>query len=216
VRTLLDAGQDTGARVLTSTPATGLEPRPDGVRAATPSEAFEADVAVIAAGRFTDKVAALANLRVPLRPTRGLLALTSPLADPPRVVVHAPGVHWRPEPDGRLVIQDDETDEMVGPDTPESPELPGCGILLERARRFIPALADARIEAARVGIRPMPEDGYPIVGSVPGTESIYLMVTHSGMTLSAVLGEVAAAELVDGQLDERLAAFRPDRYLSRR
>ncbi len=216
VRTLLGAAREKGARVLIGTPATGLDPRRDGVRATTPGEAFEADVAVIAAGRFTDQVAALASVRVPLRPTCGLLAVTSPLAEPPRVVVHAADVHWRPEPDGRLVIQDDETDEMVGPDTHESPELPACAILLERARRFIPALADARIEAARVGIRPMPEDGYPIVGRVPGVESIYLMVTHSGMTLSAVLGEVAAAELVDGQLDERLAAFRPDRYLSRR
>jgi glycine/D-amino acid oxidase-like deaminating enzyme len=126
-------------------------------------------------------------------------------------VVHAPGVHFRPEPGGRLVLQADDTDAMVTPDTPADPALPGCVELLRRVRRYLPSLEGGRIVEARVGIRPMPADYYPIVGPVEGRPGLYLAVTHSGVTLSALLGEIVARELTTAQEDARLAPFRPAR-----
>jgi glycine/D-amino acid oxidase-like deaminating enzyme len=215
VATLVEAARARGTRVLTGSPVTGLAPRRDGVAVVAGGARLEADLAVIAAGRFSDRVAALAGADLPLAPTCGLLAVTTPLADPPRRIVYAPGLHFRPEPDGRLLLQDNETDRGVGPDSPEDPDrLPGCAVLLDRARRLVPALADGRVEAARVGIRPMPLDGHPVVGPLPFAERLHLAVTHSGMTLGPLLGDLVAGELLSGQPSPQLADYRPARCVA--
>lgn len=177
-------------------------------------ERVEAPWVVVAAGRWTDRVAALAGAQVPLAPTCGLLAVTGPVARAVDRVVHAPGVHFRPEPSGRLLLQASDTDDTVTADTAADPSLPGCAELLRRVRRFLPALAQTEIAEARVGVRPMPADGFPIIGPVAQRAGLYLAVTHSGVTLSALLGEIVAHELATGAPDERLAPFRPGRCVS--
>lgn len=213
VKALVTAVQARGAAVLRGDGVVALEmagERVDGVRLAS-STRLEADVTVIASGRWSDRVASLAGLRLPLAPTCGLLTVTEPLQRGPGSVVYAPGVHFRPDGDGRVVLQDDETDATVGPDTPPDPHLPGCIELLRRAAEYLPDLKGTEISEARVGIRALPADGYPIVGFVPQRGNLYVAVTHSGMTLGPLLGEIVADEISQGTRDARLATFRPDR-----
>ncbi|HEV7215161.1 MAG TPA: FAD-dependent oxidoreductase, partial [Chloroflexota bacterium] len=213
VQTLVGAAQSLGAIVRAGDGVTALElagDRATAVRLASGAR-LNADAVVLAAGRWSDRVAALAGLRLPLAPTCGLLAITAPLLHGPRGVVHAPGVHFRPEGGGRVVLQDDDTDALVEPATPRDPDLPACRELWRRAAAYLPELAGVRIVEARVGIRALPADGYSVVGFAPGVANLYLAVTHSGMTLGPLLGELVAAELLDGARDARLATFRPDR-----
>jgi glycine/D-amino acid oxidase-like deaminating enzyme len=177
-------------------------------------ERIEAGWVVIAAGRWTDRVAALAGVEVPLAPTCGLLAVTSPIAHRVSRVVYAPGMNFRPEIGGGVMLQSGKTDDTVTANTPPSVDLPGCADLLQRVQRFLPAAADALIKEARVGVRPMPADGLSIVGAVRERPGLYLCVTHSGITLSALFGELVAAEIADGQEDERLSDFRPARCVT--
>ncbi|HEY1247316.1 MAG TPA: FAD-binding oxidoreductase, partial [Hyphomicrobiaceae bacterium] len=177
-------------------------------------ERLLADWFVVAAGRWTDRVAALAGVGVPLAPTCGLLAVTSPVAEGVSRVVHVPGMNFRPEPGGGLVLQSGETDATVRADTPPDPTLPGCATLLEKVQRFLPGVTGARIVEARVGVRPMPADGFSIGGPVAERPGLYLCVTHSGVTLSALFGEIVAAEITSGQSDARLADFRPARCVT--
>jgi glycine/D-amino acid oxidase-like deaminating enzyme len=213
VRALVAAARALGAQVLPDDGVTAI--RRDGDRVSgvvlASGTAVDADVVVIAAGRWSDQVAALAGLQVPLAPTCGLLAVTAPLRHGPRSVVHAPGVHFRPEADGRVVLQDGSTDAMVTPSTPRDPALPACRELWRRAGAYLPDLAAANIVDARIGIRALPADGYPIVGFAPGCTGLYLAVTHSGMTLGPLLGELIAAEALGQARDPRLATFRPER-----
>jgi glycine/D-amino acid oxidase-like deaminating enzyme len=39
------------------------------------------------------------------------------------------------------------------------------------------------------------------------------VATHSGMTLSPILGQLAAAEILDGVKVDLLEAFRPERFV---
>ncbi|MGH2351136.1 MAG: NAD(P)/FAD-dependent oxidoreductase, partial [Chloroflexota bacterium] len=165
----------------------------------------------VAAGRWTDRVAALAGVEVPLAPTCGLLAVTSPVARTVSRVLHVPGMNFRPEPGGGLVLQSGATDATVTPDTHPDPGLPGCAELLRQVQRFLPSVAGASIVEARIGVRPMPADGYSIVGPVAVRPGLYLVVTHSGVTLAPLLGEVVAQELTSGEDDPRLESFRPSR-----
>ncbi len=81
-------------------------------------------------------------------------------------------------------------------------------------QKHLRPLAGARVEAIRVGVRPMPKDGLPILGGLPGLDGFYVAVSHSGVTLGPLWGKIAAAELLDGQPDSRLETFRPARFLS--
>ena len=121
----------------------------------------------LAAGRWTDGLARLAGVDVPLAPTCGLLAVTSPIASGISRVVHVPGMNFRPDPSGGLVVQSGQTDATVTAETVPDASLPGCARLLRGLQRYLPAVG-ARIVAARVGVRPMPADGLTLAGAVEG------------------------------------------------
>jgi glycine/D-amino acid oxidase-like deaminating enzyme len=58
--------------------------------------------------------------------------------------------------------------------------------------------------------RSLPEDGFPLVGFTDASRRVYALVSHSGMTLSALLGRLTAEE-IGGTASDLLAPFRPDR-----
>jgi glycine/D-amino acid oxidase-like deaminating enzyme len=57
---------------------------------------------------------------------------------------------------------------------------------------------DLRLTGAAVGRRPVPADGEPVVGPVPGVPGLHLAVLHSGVSLAAAVGRLAALQVVDG------------------
>ncbi|MGH2668589.1 MAG: NAD(P)/FAD-dependent oxidoreductase, partial [bacterium] len=124
--------------------------------------------------------------------------------------IHAPGVHFRPDGAGRIVLAESAHDHVWNQ--------PGDGAWppersLAAVAAHLPALVGARIEATRVGVRPMPRDQKPMVGGIPGLDGFYVVTSHSGVTLGPLWGHLAAAELLDGIPDPRLAPFRPARFL---
>jgi glycine/D-amino acid oxidase-like deaminating enzyme len=57
----------------------------------------------------------------------------------------------------------------------------------------------------------LPLDGHPVIGASPERPDVYLAVMHSGVTLAPVVGQIAARELLDETVLERLQEFRPGR-----
>jgi glycine/D-amino acid oxidase-like deaminating enzyme len=176
-----------------------------------PGERWEAGWVLNCAGPEADRVAALAGVTLPLRREPGLLVATEPLPTCLHPVVHAPAGPFRPDGAGRLLLLTD----LVAPGDPierPAPSLPppDAGALLDRIATVLPAARGARVEAARLGVRPMPPDGHPIVG--PLLPGLYVAVTHSGITLGPLLGRLVAAELLTGAPHPRLAPYRPDRF----
>jgi glycine/D-amino acid oxidase-like deaminating enzyme len=72
--------------------------------------------------------------------------------------------------------------------------------------------ADVELLGTRVGLRPMPADGEPIVGPVAELPGLYVAVLRSAVTLAAAVGRLVARELVDGAVEPLLAGCRPDRF----
>ena len=213
---VVDAARSLGVGVRTGVEVVAVSRQGDrigGVELST-GERIHADHVVVAAGRWTDRVAALAGVHVPLVPTCGLLAVTAPFAQRVNRVVHVPGMNFRPDPSGGLVLQSGETDALVTADTAPDPRQPGCARLLGRVQQHVPAAGLTHIAAARVGVRPMPADGVSIVGPVAQRRGLYLAVTHSGVTLAPRLAELIAAEIITGQQEPGLEGFRPDRCVT--
>src|SRR5260370_75458 len=71
-----------------------------------------ADAVVNCAGPRAARIAELAGLVLPMRNTRGVLIQTSPLAVSVSRVIHAPGVHLRPDGAG-LLPRSDELDVVA-------------------------------------------------------------------------------------------------------
>ncbi len=68
------------------------------------------------------------------------------------------------------------------------------------------------------GMRSLTPDGLPFVGAVPGSDGIHIAAGHStlGITLAPLTGELIAGQLLEGRLDELLAAFDPARAIGHR
>ena len=84
--------------------------------------------------------------------------------------------------------------------------------LLERARHYLP-IPNVDVAPMGIGYRPMPADGLPIVGFSDQVPNMYIAVTHSGVTLSPVLGTYASMEILDEQKVDYLENYRLERFL---
>ncbi|MFG1853678.1 NAD(P)/FAD-dependent oxidoreductase [Actinomadura geliboluensis] len=215
VAALAGRARSAGARLITGTAATRLNLRGDrvtGVRLGTGDD-LDADLTVCAAGRHSPALLATAGLALPLidaaapgSAAPGLTAVTGPAPGLLNGVVHSPGVDLRPAPGGGLVLEAADLDDATDLGTPAADLDRRAAELLDRARALIPALT-ARVEAVHRCVRPLPADGYPLVG--PHLPGLYTAVTHSGMTLGPHLADLIAADLRGGE--PALARYRPDR-----
>ena len=208
-----------GCEVLDNTEVTGFEQSDDGRIhvIGTSSGDLEADVVVAAAGTGTTHIAALAGVSVPQARSPGVVIRTNPL---PRLlesvpVVYAPAldparpeIHLRQCADGRMMIGEGDQESLAEDDTQAHAD-----DLLARASRYLPGLSGTRAVPVPVGWRPMPLDGYPVMGFASEAPNLYVAITHSGVTLAPALSQLAAQEICDGTPAEAvLGPYRPQRF----
>jgi glycine/D-amino acid oxidase-like deaminating enzyme len=178
------------------------------------AERIDVHRVLICAGTDTQRLCAKLGVTVPVEARPGLLAVTEPSKSQPPIsrVIHAPGVHMRPELDGGLRIGSGELDNLVTADTPTEPAPDATTELLRRADAYLEGAAPLRLKKARIGVRPWPADGLTVAGRLPGWENAYVAVTHSAVTLAPWLGFELTDEIVGGPPSESLEPFRPDRF----
>ena len=86
-----------------------------------------------------------------------------------------------------------------------------AGLLIERAARFLPAVAAAPVREIRVCARPQSVDGRPFIGPVAGVAGLSVCAGHGpwGISTGPASAELAVNALLDGApVPERLAADR--------
>lgn len=176
-----------------------------GVRAG--GEKISCDEVVLAAGIATPELTEETGYRVPLTTPPGLLVHTKPVPRLLNGLVLADGLHVRQKANGQLLAGSD----YQGSELAEDPEAGGAE-LMQRLRAAIKTDSGLTFERTTAGLRPMPEDGVPIIGRAPGIAGLYLAVMHSGVTLCPAIGDFAAQELVTGERAALLAPFGPDRF----
>ncbi len=186
-----------------------------GVLVEVGDELLRPSTTVLAAGAEAVEVAAAVGLEVPTVASPGMLVETRPLGPLTDKVVYLPGdpgppVHLRQRRDGSVLVGE-RTQETVAADPSEE----HAQALLAQAARFFPALDGVPVQRRLLAWRAMPTDRLPIVGPVPWLESLYLAVTHSGVTVAPALGKLVAREVAAGEPDGLLASFRPGRFAER-
>lgn len=112
---------------------------------------------------------------------------------PVRRLVRGLGVYVLPLAGNRVMIG--ATKEDAGFDETVTPE--GEDVLLNKAERLVPALAEAKVSRAWASLRPHRIAGEPFEGKVCGTANLYVVSGHGGMG-------ICMAPIVAQQVEEVL------------
>jgi glycine/D-amino acid oxidase-like deaminating enzyme len=223
VQALLDFATARGATLVTGDPVVQFVTTGDrmqGVRLASDAE-IAADVVILCAGWRTPTLAAQLGVDIPLVPVAApgsnapcLVAWSNPAPVRLSRYISPPDLDLRPAERGRLLLEAGDRDDAIDLATDAAQLAAEAETLLERARRYLPALAVAGTGIAeyKVCIRPLPVDGYSIVGRPTGVEGCYVIVTHSGVTLATHLAALAAEEILMGHEEPTLAPYRLQRF----
>jgi glycine/D-amino acid oxidase-like deaminating enzyme len=210
---MLQAAERFGATVRTNTPVKQIVREAGSVAGVVTADGtrIAADAVVSCIGRWSDELADIAGVEVPMAPDVGLIAITQPTGVMLRSIVHEPGLTMRTDGAGRMMIRAADHDKRVEPDTPTVPVPDVCYETLDRAVARLPKLKGVGLESARITQRSIPKDSYPVVGPLPGWENLFIIATHSGVTMAPLLAKLMTREIMHADVDERLAMFRPDR-----
>jgi len=209
---LLAAASARGAEVREGKTVRSLRTRGDRVEAlALDDGEVTARSFLVCVGPATQAFLEPLGVSIPVGRVPGLLAVTSRPAAALGRVVHAPGIHLRPDAGGGLLLGAEDVDTLA---THGGAPASLSALLLERAGRVFPAARSLRITDSRIGVRPMPGDKHTIAGRIPGLANGWMIATHSGITLGPLLGRLMADEIVRDKPSSTLAPFRPDRFLA--
>jgi glycine/D-amino acid oxidase-like deaminating enzyme len=226
-RRFLDRAIQSNAKVLYPCELVGLDllgRRLRGVH--TTQGMFPLDRLVVAAGVDTPRILAMAQFSLGLKHAPGILAHSVAL---PRLSTR---VHDAP---GGLSFKQMADGSVVGTDAPDPPDIPAHreirdhamdfpsdelrsyhgNRILKKIAVFLPGAHGAALERLTLGLRPMPLDEFPVMGALPETPDIHVAVTHSGVTLAPLVGQLTTEEVLGGSRAALLAPYRPERFAAR-
>lgn len=166
---------------------------------------------VLAGGAWSADIGALLGVKIPVRPDRGEMAAVRPA-----VPLSAPEMtlSWRegylvPRRDGEILIGSTSrrgaSERVV--------TVASAAVLLGRAVRMVPALADATLVRTWAGLRPMCGLRRPIIGPLRGFSNVTLACGHhrSGILLAPITAQLVSELLLQRatSIDLRPFCYRP-------
>jgi D-amino-acid dehydrogenase len=194
---LLAGAQSLGATVLPGTAS--LELTDAGSWAVEiDGRRLEADIVVVAAGAWTNRLLEPLGRRIPVEPQRGQIThLRVGTADTrfwPSV--HPVSSHYLVAFDDSRVVVGATRESGTGFDPRVTAD--GQRQILENALSVAPGLADATLIETRVGLRPLPEGELPIVGALRGVDGVYVNAGFgaAGLTMGPIVGNLLAEVIV--------------------
>lgn len=171
-----------------------------------------ADRVVLATGAAVPRMVATFGVTIPDATPVALLVKTRAFHHDLRAVLNTPRVALRPAPDGGIVCDSAWSEEAVNQDGHEAGVERIVAQLLAEAACVLAGRPALALETYRMGPKPVPGDGEPVIGPVPGLVNCHMVFSHSGATLGLILGECLADEVMTGQRHPMLAPFGAERF----
>lgn len=175
-------------------------------------ERIEAGAVLVANGPWSQHTAEWLDMEVPVVPLRGQIVHLSPpdgVPMPTHSIFHETG-YVLPKAGGDLLVG--TTEELVGFDP--HPTMEAQNKIMEAVIRIAPNVLDAPIRDLTACLRPYSPDQMPLLGPVPGTDSLYLSTGHGykGITLAIISGKAMAQQIATGASDIDISPFSPARF----
>ncbi|HWO78506.1 MAG TPA: FAD-dependent oxidoreductase [Bacillus sp. (in: firmicutes)] len=159
---------------------------------------------VLAGGTWSRELGRMVGINIPVNQLRGQILVTEPLK--PFLNFTVSGL--RQANNGEVLIG--YSMEKAGFD--RSTTLDVIQETANMAIHYVPSLRKTKIVRAFSGIRAMPEDGFPILGEVPEIENLYVAATHSGVTLSPLIGTLITELIIDGDTSIPIDRYSINRF----
>ena len=214
--------QESGARIMTRNPASGIETNGDRVQAVitTSGDRIATDTVVVAAGPWSGQVLAGVGVDAPLMPVRHQVAT---VARPVEVVPHHPTVgdisqsfSFRPDGSNFTTMGFGDDDEQSDPEVyPQGVDITEAASARARLARRVPGMADAYYRGGWSGLFTTTPDWHPILDAVPGMAGLYCAIGFSGhgFKLSPAIGKSVAELVLEGRArDVDLSPLRFTRF----
>jgi len=195
-----------------------------------------AEKVVIAMGPWSSRAGSWLSVKIPLKVIRGQAAKLQP----PKLPRHdagfpVPDSEWPGKAPGRLMMYEssrvdgsvlagysEDWPETWDDNHPETWEDTSTQELVETmitgAVRLHPTLEDATLVEARHGLLGYPPDEWPVIGSLPGWDNVYVATGLGtiGVALSPATGRITTDLILGGERAKKAAEdaklFRPDRF----
>jgi glycine/D-amino acid oxidase-like deaminating enzyme len=161
---------------------------------------------VLAAGNANMRLAPMVGLSAPMQTNcRGQIVVTERV----QPFMHYPIATLRQTDEGTVMIGDsyeDSTDDM-------GVNFAINTVMIDRAQRMFPFLADVNIVRSWSCLRVMTHDGFPIYDQSETCPGAFVACCHSGVTLAAVHAYALAPMIARGALDaQQVGVFSAQRF----
>jgi glycine/D-amino acid oxidase-like deaminating enzyme len=166
------------------------------------------DQVISAVGRWTNDITAAAELGPVVTEYQEPGDVTVAI-DP---ILTSPKLNIRPAGGGRLLLQALDLDATATAGTVPAIDSDLAREFIHRLQEILKNTGNAHITELHVGVRAMPADGHSVIGAVLSRPWLYLVATHSGVTLAPFLGSAVAGE-VFAEPEPLFDEFRPTRLL---
>ncbi len=185
-------------------PVVGIRYNGDQFIVQTVSRTFSAPKLLISAGNHSGRLAAMVDMKIPVRPQKGQLIITE-RTEP---LLRIPSNHVRQTNEGSFQLgfsqEDKGFDTRV--ETAVIRDIAGMAI------QAFPALADLKIVRTWAALRVMTPDGMPIYEESESFPGAFAIALHSGVTLSAMHATRIAQWIIDGERPKGFEHFSNRRF----
>lgn len=226
---LLSAAQQRGLKLMPHEQVLKIRRFPKGTKpvtgVVTEQREINTPIVICAAGVWSNQIASMVNIKLPLKPRKGHILVTSRA---PGLIRHAlleggyattvdtaaqeTQVAFVAEitPNGRLLFGSSR--EFSGFDRNVSLDV--MRAIAARAARFLPDAANLQIMRSYAGLRPWSPDHLPLIGPVEDVPGFYLASGHegAGIGLAPITGQLIADMTSGATSLESIEDIRPDRF----
>lgn len=206
---MIAAARGAGAVVTAGAPVSRLIRTPSGYEVHAGGGTVEADLVVMCAGSWVNRIDLGEPSAPDVRPIRGQVVLLRPRVPVTSRILWGPRCYLVPRADGCILVG--ATVEDVGFD--ETTTVAGLAGLMEAAAELVPALAEASLVEVRAGLRPVTRDQLPVIGARAAEPGLVYAAGHyrNGALLAPITARIVADAVMDGRRHPALDALGPDR-----
>jgi len=167
---------------------------------------------ILAMGPWTGLASSWLSLSVPVEPQRGQVLRIQASGSPFSYTLYWTSYYiTQTKHDG--LIYTGTTHEGVGFD--DQPTEEGRDNIISGLLNMVPSLDGAEVVLQTACLRPLPADGLPIIGGVPGWDGVYLATGHwtKGILLSPITARIITDLVVKGHTSIPIEPFAPGRFV---
>ena len=166
---------------------------------------------VLAMGPWSGQAENWLGVRIPISPLKGQI-LRLELGGPSLryAFYFSGGGYVSSKPDG--LIWAGTTEERVGYNDRPTPEARES--ILKGAMKILPCLSEARLALQTACLRPLSEDGLPIIGEVPGWNGVFMATGagRKGILLAPAMAKATAELVTEGRTGLPIDPFSLGRF----